>query len=369
MIYLDVAATTKPKDKVVDAINYVLKEQWGNPSSRYSFGEKAKRILNNSRKNVANFINANQDEIIFTSGACESNSMALIGYMKCHTNTKLITTLIEHKSIINLAEDYNADFCLVNNKGFVVIEDLVNYCKKALQNNLIPLVSIQYANSEIGTIQNIKEISDIVHKYNGIIHTDATQIVANQKIDVKDINVDMLSFSGQKIGATKGVGVLYKKNDIQLKPIIYGSQENSLRGGTENVPYIYGLSVAINNIQYISNELQKYFLDKIKNNIEDCYLVGDDVHRLNNNLCICFKGINNEALLFALDAFDIYVSIGSACNSYNIEPSYVLSAINIPHDDRHSIIRFTFDGSISKNDIDIVVEKIKEIIYKLKIML
>ena len=365
MIYLDNAATTKPKREVIDAINKCLVDDWGNPSSLYKFGIRAKDIVDESRRRVAKLIGAKPSEIIFTSGACESNSHAICGYLKSH-NAHLITTNIEHKSIMSIAEDYRDRTTVipVDKNGFVDVETLENILKEL--DDINTLVSIQWANNEIGTIQNMEEISTIVHRYNGVLHTDATQIIPDRKIDV--IGIDMMSFSGQKLGATKGIGVLYVKNGIEISPIIYGSQEKSRRGGTENVPYIAGLGEAIKHLKYPTSENRDYFVERILSEIDDCYLVGCkyyDNNRLKNNTSICFKGVESESVLLMLDQRDICVSSGSACNSASLKPSYVLEAIGLPKDEINSVVRFTF-GENTREEIDIAIEEVKKAINLLR---
>lgn len=363
MIYLDNAATTKPKNCVVKAINECLTEDWGNPSSLYRLGIRAKDIVMDSRKTVADLIGAKTNEIIFTSGACEANSLAICGFLK-YNDYGFITTTIEHKSIMNLYDDLQEmkTKVLVDSQGFVDtnrLEELLATSDKKC------LISIQYANNEIGTIQNIEEIADLVHKYSGILHTDATQIIPDRKINVK--NIDMLSFSGQKLGATKGIGILYIKNGIDIKPIIYGSQERSLRGGTENVPYIAGLKAAIDDLYYEDGEIRDYFIGKILKEVPNCYLVGTDRtdRRLNNNVSICFKGVESESLLLMLDQKNIYVSSGSACNSASLKPSYVLEEIGLPSGEINSVVRFTFCDN-TKSQIDIAVREVASAVKMLR---
>ena len=364
-IYLDNAATTKPKREVIDAINKCFVEDWGNPSSLYKIGIRAKDIVEENRKIVADLIGANPNEIIFTSGACESNSHAICGYMNSH-NSGLITSSIEHKSVMNIVDTYNdrAVIVPVGEDGFVDMSRL----EEALVTSPFEttLVSIQYANNEIGTIQNVEDISRLVHEYGGVLHTDATQIIPDRKINVNGI--DMMSFSGQKLGASKGIGVLYVRNGIKINPIIYGSQEKSLRGGTENVPYIAGLGEAIKNLKYPTNEQRDYFVKKILSEIDNCYLVGCkyyDNNRLKNNASICFKGVESESVLLMLDQRDICVSSGSACNSASLKPSYVLEAIGLPEDEINNVVRFTF-GENTREEIDIAIEEVKKAINLLR---
>ena len=355
-IYLDNAATTKPKPEVIESIMHCLKEDWGNPSSLHTLGLNAKTIVDQSRQTIAKFIGAKPSEIIFTSGACEANSHAICGYLKGN-DYKLITTSIEHKSIMNIAEAYKDRSVIipVDKFGFIDMCAL----QSALENKP-HLVSIQYANNEIGTVQNIKAISKLVHSYGCILHTDATQIIPDRKIDVKGI--DMMSFSGQKFGAPKGIGILYVRNGIKLSPIIYGSQEKSRRGGTENVPYISGIATAVRVIEYPTSDVRDYFVTKIFDNMKDCYLVGCECNdnRLKNNASICFNGVKSEIILLMLSQKGIYASAGSACNSS--ADSYVLNAVGTSS---ANVIRFTFDNN-TKEEVDIVINELIRIINLLR---
>lgn len=361
MIYLDNAATTKPKPEVVDAVMKCLTTDWGNPSSLHQLGQNAKAIVDDARKAVADLIGAKSSEIIFTSGACEANSLAICGLLNNGTYI-LITTNAEHKSIMNLADDYwlDTEQVCVDRNGFVNLYELENELKEIQYD--VPLVSVQYANNEIGTIQHIQTISGIVHKYGGILHTDATQIIPDRKIDVTGI--DMMSFSGQKLGAPKGIGVLYVREGVELSPIIYGSQEKSRRGGTENVPYIAGLGEAVRHLEYPTGEVRDYFVQQVLAQIPDCYLVGaTGKDRLKNNASICFKGVSSEMMVVMLDQKGICVSSGSACNA-GIEVSHVLKAIGMGEDAK-SVVRFTF-GDNTKAEVDIVVEELVKICKKLR---
>jgi cysteine desulfurase len=363
MIYLDNAATTKPKQAVIDAINECLIETWGNPSSLHRMGQNAKAIVDDARKAVADLIGAKPSEIIFTSGACEANSLAICGYLNAHKRELLITTSIEHKSIMNIVESYQDASIVVpvDSNGFVDLRRLENVLKQ-LSFFAHPIVSIQYANNEIGTIQDLEHISEIVHLYGGILHTDATQIIPDRKINVTGI--DMMSFSGQKLGAPKGIGVLYVREGIELSPIIYGSQEKSRRGGTENVPYIAGLGEAVRHLEYPTGEVRDYFVQQVLAQIPDCYLVGvTGENRLKNNASICFKGVSSEMMVVMLDQKGICVSSGSACNA-GIKVSHVLEAIGMGEDAK-SVVRFTF-GDNTKYEVDVVVEELVKICKKLR---
>lgn len=364
MIYLDNAATTKIHPEVIKTITDTMTNIWGNPSSLHQLGVSAKQILDNSRKTISQHINCSPNEIIFTSGACEANSLAIQGYMDKHSNSILITTAIEHKSTQSLCTDRNYDTCFVrvDRKGRVDLKHLEQLCKETYLNGYSHmLVSIQSANSEIGVVQDIREIAKIVHKYNGVFHTDATQLFPYQKLNVKELGIDMLSMSGQKINAPKGIGFLYVKDDIDLKPLIYGSQMETRRGGTENIPYIAGLSKAIELLQYENTHVQSmrdYLLSKFQNDDLDYIINGDLENRLPNNISISFKNIEAESLLLLLDMNGICVSSGSACDSKSIQASSVLKAIGMTDDYIHGTIRITLSDDITFDELDYAYEKI-----------
>ena len=372
MIYLDNAATTKVHPEVIKTITDTMTEVWGNPSRLQQLGQQSKVVLDNSRRTISQHINCKPNEIIFTSGACESNSLAICGYMDKHSHSVLITTTIEHKSIQSLCIDrtYNTRFVRVDNKGRVDLEHLNQLCKETYLNGYSHmLVSIQSANSEIGVIQDIREIGKIVHKYNGVFHTDATQLFPYQKLDVQELGVDMLSMSGQKINAPKGIGFLYVKDGIDLKPLIYGSQMETRRGGTENIPYIAGLSKAIELLQYENTYIQSmrdYLLGKFQNSGLDYIINGDLYNRLPNNISISFKNIESESLLLLLDMNEICVSSGSACDSKSVQASSVLKAIKVPDDYIHGTIRITLSDDITFDELDYAYEKIIQGVRRLQ---
>ena len=283
----------------------------------------------------------------------------------------IITTPIEHKSILNAVSSGNLNariqYCDVDKMGIVDYKTL-EYMLESYKNNPV-LVSIGMANNEIGTIQNIEKISDLVHKYNGTLHIDATQVVGHIPIDVKELNVDMMSASGHKISPVlKGIGFLYKKNDINIQPIIYGSQENGLRGGTENTFGIIGLSKALEycNIDYektknICNK-RDYFIDLLVSKL-GCTLNGHCEYRLPNNINITFpQNITSEGLLYVLDLSGVKISVGSACNSHDISPSHVLTEIGLDKDAAMRTARFTLPDDITYKDIDFAFNEIKKAI-------
>lgn len=372
MIYLDNAATTKVHPKVIQIITDTMETVWGNPSSLHQSGQQAKQILDNSRKSISQHINCKPNEIIFTSGACESNSLSICGYLNKHPHSVLITTPIEHKSIQSLCEDnnYNIRYVQVDNKGRVDLDHLKQICSETyLHGYSHMLISIQSANSEIGVIQDIKPISSIVHIYNGVFHTDTTQLFPYQKLNVKELGIDMLSMSGQKINTPKGTGFLYVANGIELKPLIYGSQMEFRRGGTENIPYIAGLSKAIELLTYDNmyvQSLRDYLLNKFENSGLDYIVNGDLENRLPNNINISFKGIEAESLLLLLDMNGICISSGSACDSKNINVSSVLKTIGVPNDYIHGTIRITLSNDNTFDELDYAYEKIIESVNRLR---
>lgn len=377
MIYLDSAATAGYKnvdDIIVDTIATTMKDSWMNPSSLYSDSVKVKNKINKCRENISNFINAELDEIYFTSGASESNCWAIQGWINNNINCfkTIITTKIEHKSIIecvknSICEKVTVEYVGVNKEGSVNMFEFEEKLAEADRWGEEIFVTIQHANNEIGTIQNIKKIANTVHKYNGIVHVDATQTFGHIPIDVKSLNVDMMSVSGHKISPVlKGVGFLYKKRGTDIKPIIFGAQEHGLRGGTENIFGIIGLNKALEYC-YLSNieELcykRNYFVNTLESEF-GCKLNGHREHRLPNNINITFpQNVTGESLLYSLDMCGIQVSTGSACNSKSIEPSYVLKEIGLTNDDALRTIRLTLPENIEYKDIDYVVNEINKVI-------
>ena len=379
MIYLDEASTAKYKatdDIVVDAITKAMKDSWTNPSALYA--TNIKNTINECRANVAKFIGAEPNEIYFTSGATESNNWAIRGWddeiwLNTYKKSNIITTPIEHKSIMAMLEDGNLGstvyYCWVKESGLVDYTFLERMLSSRKYKNEPTLVSIGMANNEIGVIQDIKAISDLVHKYNGILHVDATQVLPYMPIDVNMLGIDMLSASGHKLSTVlKGVGFLYKRNGLNIQPLIYGNQEGSLRGGTENVFGIIGLNRAIevSDITYGRfDEMcckRDYFLNLLESKF-DCRLNGHREHRLPNNINVTFnQDITSESLLYMLDMADIKISVGSACNSGSIKPSYVLKAIGLTDEEAARTVRFTLPNSITYEQIDYVVDEIDKTI-------
>ena len=366
-IYLDHAATTPLTNSVKEYLISIL-DDFGNPSSSYSISDKPKQIISKARQSVAKFINADSKDIYFTSGGSASNTLAIRGYYLKNDCT-IFYSHIAHKSILKCVESYHNSIPLkVNKEGLIDIHDLEEYLDVCINT---PLVVIDHANSEIGTIQNIEQIIKIIHLYNGIVYLDCTGSIPTIPIDVKKLDVDMIGFSAHKLGGLKGCGVLYKKKDIVLEPLTYGSQEKGLFGGTENVLGIASLGKAVENYDYasISSANRDYVYDYIIKNIQDSYLVGISIeseNRLPHNLYMCFKGIEGESLMIMLDMNDIQVSTGSACNSNSINPSTALSAIGMNEQDIHSCIRLTFSGEETKQELDYVCKTLKQCVKSLR---
>lgn len=377
MIYLDSASTTRPRKEVLNVMKPYFDLFWYNPSSLYTPSTHIKKHIEMAREKVGDFIGANGNEIYFTSGGSESNCWVIQGFInECWDNDKepiVITSSIEHKSIIECVKHSSAVFYFVNvdKDGFVTDYALENVLMKAIKYGKEDcfdyriLVSIQYANNEIGTIQNIKNISNIVHEYGALFHTDAVQAFGQIPIDVNELGIDMLSASGHKIGTPKGIGFLYKKDGINIKPLIYGSQMDGMRGGTENVPYIIGFAKAVDLMKYdLEKELKlkvnkDYFISKLKE--IGCHINGSLDKRLLRNINATFpQNITGESLLYMLDMSNIYVSTGSACDSHSIEPSHVLKAIGLTNEEAMRTIRFTLSDDICEDDIDKVIDEINK---------
>lgn len=364
-IYLDNAATTPLSDSMKEYLISIL-GFWGNPSSLHSVGDPAKQIISKARQSVAKFINADSKDIYFTSGGAASNSLAIRGYYLRNDCTILYSS-IAHKSVLKCVEPYhNSQPLKVDNNGIIDIHGLEEWLDACIDR---PFVVIDHANSEIGTIQNIDEIIRITHLYDGIVYLDCTGSIPQIPIDVKSLDVDMIGFSAHKLGGLKGCGVLYKKKNIDLEPLIYGSQEQGYVGGTENVLGIASLGKAVERYDYssISSANRNYVWNYIENNVPEAYLVGSPLgdHRLPKNLNICFPKCEAESLMILLDMNGIYVSVGSACSSGELTPSSTLVAIGMNENDIHSCIRLTFREE-TKEELDYVCEKIKECVESLR---
>ena len=373
-LYFDNNATTRIDDEVLSAMLPYLKEEYGNPSSIYSFGADVKEQIKIARQNVAKLLNADENEIIFTSGASESNTTAIMSAVRNNPKKKhIITTKVEHASIMEAMkyleqkENYKITYLSVDKQGKISLEEL----KQSITNDTC-LIAVMMANNEIGNIYPIKEIGKIAKENNILFHTDAVQAIGKVKIDVKDLQVDTLSFSGHKIHAPKGIGVLYIKNETPFIPLIFGHQEKNRRGGTENVPYIIGLGKAcelILNDEYQKNEKIKFLRDKleeeIKQNIDDIIIYGDIESRVPNTISVGFKGVDAIKLMLMLEGQNILVSTGSACNSEMAEPSYVLTACNADVNN-YSPIRISLNKYNTEEEIESFVRVLKNVIKNMR---
>lgn len=368
-IYLDNNATTMCDVDVLNEMLPYLNDYYGNPSSIYSFGKEVKEKINKARESLANLINADNSELVFTSCASEANVTAIMSAIRNNPEKKhIITTSVEHTSIMETMKyleksGYSITYLSVDLMGRINLEEL----EKSIKDDTC-LISIMMANNEIGNIYPIKEISEIAKKHNILFHCDAVQAVGKIKIDVKDLGVDTLSISGHKIYAPKGIGLLYVKKGTPYTPLIFGHQERNMRGGTENVAYIVGFGKAAqliidddyNEVQRLQ-ELRNYMESSIKSNIEDVFIYGDLNNRTPNTSSIAFKGVKSDELLLMLESFNIYVSTGSACNSVLAEPSHVLTACNADLDN-FSPIRISLGKYNTKEEVDLFIKKLINIV-------
>ena len=359
--YFDNSATTKVKKEVMDKMFPYFVESYGNPSSLYALGRIAKAGIEEARKQVANLINCDKNEIYFTSGGTESDNTALKGIMYLNKNKgkHLITTKIEHHAILNTCKTleengYKVTYLNVDKEGIIDLEELIN----AITKDTV-LISVMFANNEIGSIEPIEKVGRIAKEKGIIFHTDAVQACGNVEIDVKKMNIDMLSLSGHKIGAPKGIGALYVNKTIEFKKLIDGGhQERDKRAGTENVAGMIGLGeackIAKNNMEAHVHKLQKlrdFYFSEIQNEIPDIQINGSMEHRLAGNSNISFKGIDGNELLMKLDEKGICASAGSACSSGSGMPSHVLTAIGVTSEYAEGTLRVTFGDENTKEDV------------------
>ena len=378
LIYLDNAATTKTAPEVVEAMLPYFTENFGNPSSVYSFASKNKEVITAQREIIANALGANINDIYFTAGGSESDNWALKATAEAYKNkgNHIITTKIEHHAILHTAEylekqGYEVTYLDVDENGVVRLEDL----KAAIRPTTI-LISVMFANNEIGTIEPIKEIGAIA-KANGILfHTDAVQAFGQVPIDVDACNIDMLSASGHKLNGPKGIGFLYIRKGVKIRSFVHGGgQERKRRAGTENVPGIVGLGTAtaraVESMEERTAkeaELRDYLIGRVLGEIPYTKLNGHPSKRLPNNANFSFRFIEGESLLIMLDMKGICASSGSACTSGSLDPSHVLLAIGLPHEIAHGSLRLTLSEETSKEDIDYVVDELKNIVQNLRNM-
>lgn len=366
-IYLDNSATTPLSPFTKQFIINTL-DTFGNPSSLHQDGIQANKLISNARESVANFINADAENIIFTPSGSASNTLAIKGYVTNH-KCRLFYSPLLHKSAQKCIKSTNliTEELKVDSQGFIDIDDFHSRMNPIMYK---PFVVIEYANSEIGTIQDVKRIIEITHNYNGVVYLDCTGSISTIPLDVKELDVDMVGFSGHKLGTLKGCAVLYKKKNINLKPLIHGTQEQGLVGGTQNTLGIATLGYVVENYDYssISSESRDYVYNYIMKNIPDSYLIGSPIgdKRLPHNLYMCFKGVEGESLMMLLDMNGIEVSTGSACSSGSLQPSSTLVAIGMNKEDIHSCIRMSFSGKEAKQELNYVCGKLNECVGKLR---
>ena len=377
-IYLDNAATTKIHPEVLKEMLPYLSDNYGNPSSIYSIGRESKKALDIARERVAKALNTNSNEIFFTSGGTESDNWAIkeIAFANENKGKHIITTNIEHHAVLHTVKylekyGFEITYLPVKSNGIIDIKDL----EKEIRKDTI-LISVMFANNEIGTIQPIKEIGEIAREKGIYFHTDAVQAVGNISIDVQDLNIDLLSLSGHKINGPKGIGALYIRKGVNISNMLHGGgQENKRRAGTENVAGIVGLGKAIElatkdiskKSKYLI-ELRDYFIEEILKRVQDTILNGDPKLRLPGNINVCFKYIEGESILLMLDMKGIYASSGSACTSGSLEPSHVLLALGLPHEIAHGSLRLTLSTENTKEDVEYVLDTIPPIVKTLRAM-
>lgn len=377
-IYLDHAATTPARPEVVEAMLPYFTESFGNPSSVYTFSQKNKAKITECRELIAKTLGAKSNEIYFTAGGSESDNWALKATAEAYAEKgkHIITTKIEHHAILHTAQylesrGFEVTYLDVDENGLVKLDQL----KAAIRPDTI-LISVMFANNEIGTIEPIKEIGEIAKEHGIIFHTDAVQAYGQVPINVDECHIDMLSASGHKLNGPKGIGFLYIRTGLKLRSFVHGgAQERSRRAGTENVTGIVGLAKAV-EIAFATMdertkkecELRDYLIERVLAEVPYARLNGHRSKRLPNNVNISFQFIEGESMLIMLDMAGICGSSGSACTSGSLDPSHVLLAIGLPHEIAHGSLRLTLGDENTKEEMDYVVDKIKEIVEKLRSM-
>lgn len=379
-LYLDNAATTKVKTEVIEEMSKYFDEMYGNPSSQlYELGRKSKEAIEKARKTVADFINADEKEIYFTAGGSESDNWALKGIAFANFNkgkNHIITTKIEHHAILHTCEylekfGIKTTYLNVDKYGMIDLEEL----KEAIRPETM-LISVMFANNEIGTIQPIEQIGEIAKEHGITFHVDAVQALGAVKIDVKKQHIDLMSMSAHKLGGPKGIGGMFIRKGVKIDNFIHGGgQERGRRAGTEGVQNIVGFGKAVEIAnrdfdQYVERltVLRNRLIEGIKNNIPDVILNGHPTMRLPNNVNFSYKYVEGESILLLLDMEGIAASSGSACTSGSLDPSHVLLATGLDHGTAHGSIRFTLNTDITEEDLDFVVETMKKIIERLRAM-
>lgn len=375
-IYLDNAATTRTAQEVVDAMLPYFTESYGNPSSIYELGQRSKEAITKAREEIARVIGAKPEEIYFTGGGSEADNWAIKAAYEAYKNkgNHIITSKIEHHAVLHTCQylekqGARVTYLDVDENGMIDLDQL----QKAITPETI-LITIMFANNEIGTIEPVKEIGMIAKEHGILFHTDAVQAFGQVPIDVDELNIDMLSSSAHKINGPKGIGCLYIRKGVKIRSFIHGgAQERKRRAGTENVPGIVGYGVAarmaaesMEERTKKEQELRDYFIRQVLEEVPYTRLNGDPVKRLPNNANFSFRFIEGESLLIMLDMKGIAGSSGSACTSGSLDPSHVLLAIGLPHETAHGSLRLTLGADTTKEDLDYTLEQIKEIVAKLR---
>ncbi len=375
-IYMDNSATTQIREEVLELMISTLKENYGNPSSVYEIGRDAKKLIDEARLDISNIIGCKANEIYFTGSGTEADNWAIKGIAEKYKNKgrHIITSKIEHHAVLHTCEyleknGYEVTYLDVDKDGLISIDDL----KKSIRKDTI-LISIMFANNEIGTIQPIKEIGKIAKENGVLFHTDAVQAIGHIKINVDEFNIDLLSLSGHKVYAPKGVGALYVRKGIRIEPLIHGgAQERNRRAGTENIAGIIALAKAMklayeefdNEIPKLV-ELREKLIDGILNTIEHSHLNGSREHRLPGNVNISFDFVEGESILLMLDMKGIFASSGSACTSGSLDPSHVLLSTGLKHEEAHGSIRFSIGKFNNEEEVNKVITELKPIIERLR---
>ena len=378
IIYLDNAATTKTAPEVVKAMLPYFSEHYGNPSSIYSLGTESKKAVSGVRESIAKSLGAATNEIYFTAGGSEADNWAIKATAEAYAQKgkHIITSVIEHHAVLHTCEylekrGFEVTYVGVDENGILKLDEL----EKAIRPDTI-LISVMFANNEIGTIQPIKEIGRIAKEHGILFHTDAVQAYGQLPINVDEYQIDMLSASAHKLNGPKGIGFLYIRKGLKTRSFIHGgAQERSRRAGTENVPGIVGLGAAsaraFSRMEEKTKkeiELRDYLIRRIEEEVPYCRLNGDRTRRLPNNVNFSFRFVEGESLLIMLDMRGICASSGSACTSGSLDPSHVLLAIGLPHEIAHGSLRLTLSEENTKEELDTTVEAIKEIVARLREM-
>lgn len=378
LVYLDNAATTRTAPEVVEAMLPYFTENYGNPSSVYEFSQKSREAITDARETIARALGARTEEIYFTAGGSESDNWAIKATAEAYRSrgNHIITSKIEHHAVLHTGEwlekqGFEVTYLDVDENGTVKLEEL----KKAIRPTTI-LISIMFANNEIGTIQPVKEIGEIAKEHGILFHTDAVQAFGQLPIQVDELNIDMLSSSAHKLNGPKGIGFLYIRKGVKIRSFIHGgAQERKRRAGTENVPGIVGYGAAAARAMRTmkertdkERELRDYLINRVLKEIPYTRLNGHRTNRLPNNVNFSFQFVEGESLLIMLDMDGICGSSGSACTSGSLDPSHVLLAIGLPHEIAHGSLRLTLGEETTKEDLDYVVESIHKIVEKLRAM-